>query len=413
MDAPADAPPTSANPAQTATDGTTPTTADATPGGAAASTRPAGGGAPDTAATSGAASATPGGAGSASTNVDATVDAGPTPDAAPADTSSATTASQPAAVAVEPPSKMVDGTLRAPAFTDDAVGQGHQPFDQAMPAILERHGVTDAQFTRVAQEPLVNLSRPELQLVHDVSKAVPSPSATTTLQKVITFSDASAIMNPLKESMERIKGFVSRPIDLLGMSNRQKFDVLGLGYTKTPFRSDLLLGRAFYDIRFDAPTPSAVTVPDGPLRFMLGEVKDPTMNMTDPVAKAQAIKDQWAGYEGAERKAMLALYGDIGYDLGNALDPKNPFRGSGLSGTQNGFSPEGTLGRDGVPVPNGAELWRTLPNGEREFMAVYEKPNPKAPGTWLLTDAAVQPGLMDGIAPRPTAGVGATMREND
>jgi hypothetical protein len=414
MDAPADAPPTSANPAQTATDGTPPTTADAAPGGAAASTRPAGGGAADAAATSGAVPAPPGAAGSASTNVDATVDAaGPTPDAAPADTSSASTASQPAAIAVEPTSKMADGTLRTPAFTDDAVGQGQQPFDQAMPAILERHGVTDAQFTRVAQEPLVNLSRPELQLVHDVSKAVPSPSATPTLQKVITFSDASAILNPLKESMERIKGFVSRPVDLLGMSNRQKFDVLGLGYTKTPFLSDLRLGRAFYDIRFDAPTPSAVTVPDGPLRFMLGEVKDPTMNMTDPVAKAQAIKDQWAGYEGAERKAMLALYGDIGYDLGNALDPKNPFRGSGLSGTQNGFSPEGTLGRDGVPVPNGAELWRTLPNGEREFMAVYEKPNPKAPGTWLLTDAAVQPGLMDGIAPRPTAGVGATMREND
>jgi hypothetical protein len=165
-------------------------------------------------------------------------------------------------------------------------------------------------------------------------------------------------------------------------------------------------------VRFDATGVVHPAIPDSPMRWINDTMPDSILNLTDPAAKAQAIQERWDSIPGPEQRLIERKYPSLGHDLPNALDSKNPFRGTGFSGSGANFSPEGTFGGTKVPVPIGAELWQTLPNGQREFLAVYQQLQAGGPKSWVLADSGASQGPMSGIGLRPTAGIGTALKEN-
>jgi len=316
------------------------------------------------------------------------------------------------------PVPMKDGSTHTPAYADRTVAQGYQSFEQALPAILENHGVSSSHLAVLVHEPIVNLTKSEMTLLIDVRDALPSPTMTDLLQKVIPHDLGTSILHGAKGALAELKGFVSRPVDLLGLGNREVHDVLGLNYldkngAPSSFTNDLAAGRSYFDVRFDATSVRAPLVPDSPIRWMEKEVPPSVLDLSDPVAKKQAIQAQWDNYSPDQKADFERKYPSLGHDLANALDPKNPFRGSGFSGTGANFSPEGTFGQDAIDLPTGAELWRTRPDGQREFLAVYSTPHSGGPASWVLADSAAPRELLSGIGPRPTAGIGANLKDSD
>lgn len=436
VESPADAPATPTDVAETATNGPAPAAVDAAPDGTAGNSRPADGGAmdrPDDALATRANSAESTADGSTPATANAAPAVAPGPNgsapggAADAPTDAPATPADPAEAAADSttptapdsvPVPMKDGSTHTPVFTDQTIAQGYESFESALPAILENYGVTSDHFAVLVHEPIVNLTKSEISLLIDVRDALPSPTLTDLLQKVIPHDVGTSILHGAKGVLAELKGFVSRPVDLLGLSNREVHDVLGLNYldkngAPSSFTNDLVAGRSYFDVRFDATSVRHPLVPDSPIRWMEQEVPPSILDLSDPVAKAQAIQAQWDRYSGDQKIAFERKYPSLGHDLKNALDPKNPFRGSGFSGTGANFSPEGTFGQNTIDLPAGAELWRTRPDGQREFLGVYSQPRAGAPASWVLADSASPRELLLGIGLRPTSGIGTALKGND
>lgn len=335
------------------------------------------------------------------------------------DSAAAAASSGPAAASLNPvhPVAMETGPAHAVTYSDQSIAAGYESFQKALPGIVQGHGVTVDQFSALAHQPILDLTKSEMKLIYDVRHALPSPHLTDLLQKVIPSNIGESILRGARDGFNTLSGFVSRPIDLLGLSNGRMHGVLGLNYLDegkpSSFTIDLAAGRPFFDVRFDATALSNPSIPDSPLRWMKEVVPEDIINLTDPAVKRREIQALWDSYNVATKSQMERAYPSLGHDLPNALDPMNPFRGTGFSGSGADFSPEGTYGQKKIPIPDGAELWRTSATGEREFVALFYQPDPATPGTWDLPNSATSPGGRHGVAMRPTAGAGTVLRDND
>jgi hypothetical protein len=466
-DGPADAPVTSANPAEQATDGTTPAAADAASGGAAGGARPAAGapadaadtpatpvnppasatdGTPPTAAdatpadampvdpTPSAADAAPTAGGAVDAPADATVSAA-NPAAAAAD--GATPAGRPASTVTDP--AVTDPAVTDPAVTDPAgtdgrpsgaaasqsspvdlengtthtvaldntyvSSRGDKSFFELLPDVLDAHGVTSAEYGHLVDTPIADLSRTEMRQLISISDALPFPDTADLLQKTIPYGAGENIVHQMGDALQEVSGFVARPIDGLGSTTQQIRDSLGLNYPDSPFEADLAAGRPFFDVRFDATGVNTSYVADSPLRWMEKHVPDSVLSIQDPAARATGIQQHLKSYDPVTLAQMEADYPSLVRDLPKALaaPADNPFRGNGFSGTGSNFAPEATFGGGSAKLPDGAELWRTLPDGTREFVAVYQREAPNVGGSWVLPDG------MDPYAPLSAPSVaGAT-----
>jgi hypothetical protein len=127
------------------------------------------------------------------------------------------------------------------------------------------------------------------------------------------------------------------------------------------------------------------------------------LSIPDPAARATAIQQHLESYDPVTLANMEANYPSLVRDLPKALaaPADNPFRGNGFSGTGSNFAPEATFGGGSAKLPDGAELWRTLPDGTREFVAVYQRESPAVGGSWVLPDG------MDPYAPLSAPSVAA------
>jgi len=214
------------------------------------------------------------------------------------------------------------------------------------------------------------------------------------LQKTIQPDDANAIIASATGSgsaMADVGGFVARPADTNGLTTAQIHATLGLDYPTSPFPASIANGEPFSDIVYAAdPAVSPPAVASSASLWIRDEVPDSIWSL--PAAeRADAIRDYWDGLSPDQRDRFEQAYPSLGYELPKALDPTNPFRGNGFSGVGRDFLPEASYGPSRVALSDGAELWRTLPDGRREFVGVFRRPAPGLPGTWV-TSAAVRPG---------------------
>ncbi|TFD86083.1 hypothetical protein [Cryobacterium serini] len=287
------------------------------------------------------------------------------------------------------PVVMADGTLYTPELSDAGISAaGYSSFYESLPAVLDKAGVSMQEFRHLVESPVASLTRHEMSQLIDIRDSLPSPDNTGHLQKTIPFEQAEAIIEGKQPPLQGLQGFVARPVDTLGMTTQQLHDALGLNYPGSKYTSDLAARRPYFDVRFETPSGVHPSVPDSAIRWLHDAVPDNIVNITDTTARTTAIKVFWDGLPGPQKDIFEARYPSIGFDLPKALslDTENPFRGSGFSGTGSGFVPEGTFGQTRIDIPNGAELWRTLPDGTREIVGVFGRSDPSAPGTWLLVD---------------------------
>jgi hypothetical protein len=408
------APATPVNPAESATDGTTPTAADATPADAtptgadaapaatAGARGPAAGGAVDGPADAPVPAASP-----AALVTDGTTPAA-TPAAIPAGTDPADPAGTPGDVPAHPssPVDLENGTTHTVALDNTYVSsRGDASFFDLLPNVLEAHGLSSADYGRLIDTPIADLSRTDMRQLISISNALPFPDTADLLQKTIPYGAGENIIHQMGDALQEISGFVARPIDGLGSTTQQIRDSLGLNYPDSPFEADLAAGRPFFDVRFDATGVNTSYVADSPLRWMEKHVPDSVLSIPDPAARATAIQQHLESYDPVTLANMEANYPSLVRDLPKALaaPADNPFRGNGFSGTGSDFAPEATFGGGSAKLPDGAELWRTLPDGTREFVAVYQRESPAVGGSWVLPDG------MDPYAPLSAPSVaGAT-----
>jgi hypothetical protein len=408
------APATPVNPAESATDGTTPTAADATPADAtptgadaapaatAGARGPAAGGAVDGPADAPVPAASP-----AALVTDGTTPAA-TPAAIPAGTDPADPAGTPGDAPAHPssPVDLENGTTHTVALDNTYVSsRGDASFFDLLPNVLEAHGLSSADYGRLIDTPIADLSRTDMRQLISISNALPFPDTADLLQKTIPYGAGENIIHQMGDALQEISGFVARPIDGLGSTTQQIRDSLGLNYPDSPFEADLAAGRPFFDVRFDATGVNTSYVADSPLRWMEKHVPDSVLSIPDPAARATAIQQHLESYDPVTLANMEANYPSLVRDLPKALaaPADNPFRGNGFSGTGSDFAPEATFGGGSAKLPDGAELWRTLPDGTREFVAVYQRESPAVGGSWVLPDG------MDPYAPLSAPSVaGAT-----
>jgi hypothetical protein len=303
------------------------------------------------------------------------------------------------------PLDLENGSTHTPVLSNsDLAALGHEGFGQSLPDVLTTHGVAAADFTRMVETPVADLTRTEMAQLIDIRADLPSPHTADLLQKTIPYEAAEQIIHQMPDQMQVAGGFVARPVDSVGLTTQQIHDGLGLNYPESSFTADLAAGRPYFDVRFDATGVNTSYVPDSSLRFIHDQVPDTVLNITDPVARADAIQSHWDGLSIDDKKIMENQYPSIGRDLPKALalNTENPFRGNGFSGFGSGYAPEATLGGSKVTLPDGAELWRTLPDGTREFVAVLQRPDPAAPGSWVLLDVNDPTVALNGPAVSPT-----------
>ena len=313
-------------------------------------------------------------------------------DGGPAATQATLNAAQPRTGA--PSVTLSDGSQHAPRFdTATMTGADGVPFQDTLAGVVAGHGITPDQFTDLVDTPIAELSRTELDVVIDIRDRVPSPSTADVLQKTIQPADADDIIASASggtaTGMHDAGGFVARPADTSGLTTAQIHTTLGLDYPGSPFPGSLATGRPFYDVIYDAGSNPAPTVASSSAEWIQNEVPASIWSLPSAERPA-AIQKFWDGLTPDERDAFEAQYPSLGYELPKALDPTNPFRGNGFSGVGRDYLPEASYGRRRVPLTDGAELWRTLPDGRREFVALYRRPDPGMPGTWV-TAASTHP----------------------
>ncbi|MET0854950.1 MAG: glycohydrolase toxin TNT-related protein [Microterricola sp.] len=293
-----------------------------------------------------------------------------------------------------------DGQSHTLGYTEKMLhDRGYTDFHEVLDEVLEKDGLSRTEFDALVDTPLVELSRDELGTLIDVRNELPSAAAGEAMQKTIPFGDAEAIIRSATDpaapaGIDSVRGFVARPIDSNGMTTAQIHDALGLDYPTSTFTTDLAAGRPYFDLRFEGPRNP--DVPNGVAAWMEAELPDRIFEITDPAARSTAITQFWDGLSAGDKAQHASVYGPIDFELPNALDPNNPFRGSGFSGNGADYLPESTLGRTTALLPDNTELWRTLPDGTREFVAVLERPDSGAPATWRLGDAPDPLSYLDG-----------------
>jgi hypothetical protein len=282
---------------------------------------------------------------------------------------------------------MSDGSQHTPRFDADSLpGADGVRFQDELARLVAAHGMTPDQFADLVDTPITELSRTELDTVIDVRDRLPSPSTAGVLQKTIYPDAADAIVASASggtaSAMHDVGGFVARPADTAGLTTTEINTTLGLDYTDSPFTDSLKTGRAFDDVIYDADPTHPPKDADSVANWLQQEVPDAVWSLP-PADRADAVKAFWDGLSDDAKNDFEARYPSIGWDLGNALDPSNPFRGNGFSGVGRDYLPEASYGRARWELPDGAELWRTLPDGGREFVGVFQRPDPAKPGTWV------------------------------
>ncbi|TFC24429.1 hypothetical protein E3O25_14680 [Cryobacterium sp. TMT1-3] len=294
------------------------------------------------------------------------------------------------------PVALENGTSYTPAFSDSGIAAaGYSSFEDSLPVVLDRAGVSMPEFTRLVETPLAGLTRHEMSLLIDIRDALPSPDNTGHLQKTVPWEQAEIIIDQMPVTMQDLQGFVARPADTAGMTPTQMHDALGLNYPGSQYTSDIAAGRPYFDVRFETSGVAAPRVPDSAVQWMEAELPDSIFSISDAILRADAVQAFWDNLFPAEKSALEVRHPSLVRELAQALDPKNPFRGSGFSGTGSGFVPEATFGRNRIALPDGSELWRTLPDGTRELVGVFDRSNPSIAGSWVLVDSLNPRSFLD------------------
>jgi hypothetical protein len=289
-----------------------------------------------------------------------------------------------------------------PPPTPPGSGLGSSPsgpelkFTDVLDRVLLDNGLNRTHFRELLQTRVEDLTRAQVDVLVDIRHAMPPVYADTLLQKVITpdqalsllGTDAARFMEPDQltaalaagpRNLDNIGGFVSRLIDVDGATPAQLYHQLGLNYPNSPFSAN---GGSVFTVRYMAgdgistgaiPTPVVAGIPDGTLRAM-ASMPDSIFQITDEAMRRTAMYD-WvkAADPSSAYDAAHAFDVDPKTGVPNVGPDRNPFRGSGWSGTSSAYSPELAYGANKIQIIEGSELWRVRPDGTQEVAAVYAK----------------------------------------
>ncbi|KRD43384.1 hypothetical protein ASE38_03775 [Cellulomonas sp. Root930] len=287
-----------------------------------------------------------------------------------------------------------------PPPTPPGTGLGSSPsgpelkFTDVLDDVLLDNGLNRTHFRELLQTRVEDLTRAQVDVLVDIRQAMPPVYADTLLQKVITQEqalglldgDAARFMEPDQLAAARasgaqqvptIGGFVSRLIDVDGATPAQLYHQLGLNYPGSTFSPD---GGSVFTVRYMAgdgiapgplPTPVVAGIPDGTLRAM-ASMPDSIFQITNDAARRTAMFD-WVRTVDPSSTYDAARAFDVDRATGvpNVGPDRNPFRGSGWSGTSSAYSPELAYGSNKIQIIEGSELWRVRPDGTQEIAAVY------------------------------------------
>lgn len=312
--------------------------------------------------------------------------------------------------AIEPQRSMSE-VLASPAFRE----------------VLERHGLSRARLGELIATPLDELTSGQVRALVEIRSQMPPIMPGDIMEKVVRpelihreldtkIFEALADENLIRHldgqkglyGADAFTGFVARSADMLDPSVQRIFHQLGLGYPGSPFTPDT----SMFSIRLHAGDIggglSSYTVPDVlgmldeamdlPARNGSGSLFDEIRGLPDSTQRTQAwtefadsrVRGAEAALQDAVRtgaspetladlEAAVALREAEVETLKDALAKNNPFRGNGFAGHAHAYGPEYTL--QGLKrVPEGAEMWQTLPDGTRRFIGVYDG------NKWQLAD---------------------------
>ena len=311
-----------------------------------------------------------------------------------------------------------DNTPNSP-LGNEVARQAH--YEAVLTGRLADLNISRTRFDELIETPFEKLTKSELDALIDVRKSLPEVTPGTVLQKIIPPSDVHRLFNDLLEQVARadlstpegaalvskfddlkfqdflnsnheifdgpagkypvssVGGFVSRSADVSDLNTSGLFDSLGLGYTKTEFSPT---GQDYFAIQFEAgdlqPSRADYTLQAARTHF---NDLDGLTGYDYQTALAEFVEQD---YRAAQPQGPLTQPIDVEFNgradwALNAVDEHNVHRGNGFGGQNGAKTPEFQLFTR-VDIPDGAELWKISPAGERFTIATYSQQL----GAWTL-----------------------------
>lgn len=267
-------------------------------------------------------------------------------------------------------------------------------FDGRLDEFLAEHSVTRSRFEDLVNTPIHELTRPGLEKLIEIRQDLPPVQSDTVLQKVVTpdvvhriftdlidtadvsdpkqmarlfdlvetHDDVISDVSPNERKPTTLGGFVTRAADLIGKAPAEIYQQLGLDYKGTPFRPG---DKFMFGIEFQPghrlPDTSHY-VAQAALRHF-----DELHDLPPEQYRSKLLELIGKDYAGAPGVDSMINHG------GFALDPRNPYRGNGFSGSGGNLIKPEFQYFDYTNIPDGSELWRVGPDGAREIVAGYSR----------------------------------------
>ena len=284
---------------------------------------------------------------------------------------------------------------------------GQQHYAEVLDAKLDELNVSPSKFETLVNTPFEQLSKADLDTLIEIRRDLPEVTPDTVLQKVIPPSDVHKLFADMLDQVAKadistpegaalvskfddfvnanpdifsgdlgkypvnsVAGFVSRSADVSDLTTSQLFDSLGLGYDGTPFKPN---GQDFFAVEFEAgkvsPSRADYTLQAARTHF------DDLSGLSGydyQVRLAEFVEQDFLATQPSGNLSVPAaeeLKGRVDYAL-NAVDLENVHRGNGFGGQGSAAVPELQI-FSRSSIPNGAELWKITPSGDRVTIATF------------------------------------------
>jgi hypothetical protein len=284
---------------------------------------------------------------------------------------------------------------------------GQQHYAEVLDAKLDELNVSPSKFETLVNTPFEQLSKADLDTLIEIRRDLPEVTPDTVLQKVIPPSDVHKLFVDMldqvaeadistpegaalvskfddfvnansdifsgdlgKYPVNSVAGFVSRSADVSDLTTSQLFDSLGLAYDGTPFKPN---GQDFFAVQFEAGpvTPSRADYTLQAARTHFDDLSG-LSGYDYQIRLAEFVEQDFLSTQPPGKLSDLAadeLKGRVDYAL-NAVDLENVHRGNGFGGEGSAAVPELQI-FSRSSIPNGAELWKITPSGDRVTVATF------------------------------------------